>query len=280
MIVHQSVHRQQGDARYTVPIVQEIEELKDSLPLPAGPPTKYVMDSGYSGEKNLQALAEYDLYVPDHRLAHEKLGGKVKPEDRGRKQQAKRAEAASSPGKTTQAPAPDLPPGTRPSFVYDRSRDEFTCLSGRKLAAKRTRILNSVAYRTYRTGGCGSCSLRNECAGPGRKRKDLLIAERQLASLEVYVGRPPRSAKKRAPKSTASPAQSLTELMREKLLTPAGRKTYAFRLPTSEGVFGTMLAVRHGYRFLRRSLSRVAVEWAERAIAHNLARISGFRLAE
>ncbi|MCR9145300.1 MAG: transposase [bacterium] len=280
MIVHQSVHRQQGDAQYTIPVVRDVEALKDSLPLAEGPRTNYVMDSGYSGEKNLQELAEYDLYVPDHRLAHEKLGGKVKPEDRERKQLAKRAKAVMSPDKTPQAPAAVLPPGTGPSFSYDRSRDEFTCLAGRKLVAKRTRILNGLAYRTYRTGGCGSCSLRNVCVGPGRKRKDLLIAERHLASLETYVGRPPRPLRKSNPEGRTVAPKSLTELMREKLLTPEGRKIYAMRLPTSEGVFGTMLATRQGFRFLRRGLSRVAVEWAERSIAHNLARLAEFRLGE
>jgi hypothetical protein len=149
-----------------------------------------------------------------------------------------------------------------------------------KLTAKRTRILNGLAYRTSRTNGCGSYSLRNSCAGPGRKRKDLLIAERHLATLQTYTGRPPRPLSKRGPANRTVSARSLTELMREKLLTPEGRKIYALRLPTSEGVFGTMLATRHGYRFLRRGLSRVAVEWAERAIAHNLARISGFRFEE
>ena len=280
MIVHQSVHRRQGDAQFTVPVIRDLETLKDSLPLGDGPRTKYVLDSGYSGEKNLQELAECELYVPDHRLAHEKLGGKVKPEDRKRKQQADRAKIATSANKGPQSPAATLPPGTGPSFVYDRSRDEFTCLAGSKLTAKRTRILNGVSYRTYRTSGCGSCSLRNACAGPGRKRKDLLIAARHLASLEIYVGRPPRPLRKRDPESRVIAAKSLTELMREKLLTPEGRKIYALRLPTSEGVFGTMLATRHGSRFLRRGLSRVAVEWAERSIAHNLARLAELRLGE
>jgi hypothetical protein len=119
MIVHQSVHRRQGDAQFTVPVIQDLEELKDSLPLADVQRTKYVLDSGYSGEKNLQELSEYDLYVPDHRPAHEKLGGKVKPEDRQRKQ-ALRAQTAASAGKGPQAPAIVLPPGTGPSFVYDR----------------------------------------------------------------------------------------------------------------------------------------------------------------
>jgi uncharacterized protein YukJ len=70
MIVHQSVHRRQGDAQFTVPVIQDLEELKYSLPLADVQRTKYVLDSGYSGEKNLQELSEYDLYVPDHRLAH------------------------------------------------------------------------------------------------------------------------------------------------------------------------------------------------------------------
>jgi hypothetical protein len=36
--------------------------------------------------------------------------------------------------------------------------------------------------------------------------------------------------------------------------------------------------LRGGYRFLRSRLERVREEWAERCIAHNLAKMAGFTL--
>ena len=67
--------------------------------------------------------------------------------------------------------------------------------------------------------------------------------------------------------------------MREKLRNPSGRRIYGLRFPVAEGNIGVIKAVRRGSEFLRRGLDRVQVEWTERCIAHNLAKIMDFRRA-
>jgi hypothetical protein len=66
--------------------------------------------------------------------------------------------------------------------------------------------------------------------------------------------------------------------MRAKLSTPEGKATYAKRFHVSEGVFAVVKGLRGEYRFLRSRLERVREEWAERCIAHNLAKMGGFTL--
>jgi len=68
--------------------------------------------------------------------------------------------------------------------------------------------------------------------------------------------------------------------MRDKLLTPAGKKIYQMRFWVSEGVFGLITSIRNGDKLLRRRLSRVNQEWTERSIAHNMGKLLSFRLAE
>lgn len=258
MIVYQSTHRKQGDAVFTVPIVRSIERLKNELPPTEN--TSYIMDSGYAGEKQLQSLADLDLYVPDHKLAHDEagMGGKTRPEDRDSLKPK-----ALSPRYGLDV---HLNPGEKIPFRYSREEDAFQCPAGRTLTKRRDRTLQHKSYSVYRTGGCALCALRSYCAGASNKRKDLMIETVRLPHLAVYYGRP----------RLEEPGPTHTELMRRKLLTPAGRRMYAKRMPTSEGVFGTMLGPRNGGRFMRRSLERVAVEWTERAIAHNIARLVGF----
>ena len=66
--------------------------------------------------------------------------------------------------------------------------------------------------------------------------------------------------------------------MREKLSTPEGKATYGKRFTVSEGAFAVVKGLRAGHRFLRRRLDPVREEWAERCIAHNLAKMAGFTL--
>ena len=61
------------------------------------------------------------------------------------------------------------------------------------------------------------------------------------------------------------------------LSTTTGRKTYSLRFEVVEGVFGIMKEIRHGYKFLRRGLDKVQIEWSERSIAHNIGKLLEFR---
>jgi transposase len=60
--------------------------------------------------------------------------------------------------------------------------------------------------------------------------------------------------------------------MREKLRTPAGRRTYLYRKAMGEPVIGTLKHCRGLRQFLRRGLRQVQTEWRLAAISYNLTR--------
>lgn len=244
MIVHTEVTAQQNDSVQTVELVEAVQKRIEELSSESVPNPQYVLDSGYASEKNLVALEKYDLYMPDNHLARE-MGGKTKPEDR-------------------------KPPPEPLNFSYDAGDDTFRCPEGRKLRRKREKKLEKVPYVMYQTRGCNGCIHQELCAG-NRNAKEIWIQASYLPTLthkEVYP---------RGNPMVSVPQGPLTQRMRQKLKTPAGRAVYARRLPVVEGVFGVMTSARNGWQFLRRELVRVKTEWIERCIAHNLAKLIGYK---
>jgi len=163
-----------------------------------------------------------------------------------------------------------LDPHQRIRFAFDRDRDCFICPRKSVLAFKRERALEGVLYRNYHKSGCGKCELRVRCIGPGpgRTSKDLWARASWLNETKALGDPQPPEVSR----------YELIAAMRAKLLTTRGRAIYGIRFPVSEGVFATVKGLRKGNRFLRRGLDRVSEEWAERCIAHNLAKMSGFTL--
>ncbi len=262
MIVHADVVTDKADTHQAVPMVQAVEAQKGRLCPTKSDEVKYVMDCGYFSGKNLKALEERDLYVPDQESARLN-GGKTKPEDR----------------RGTIGPPPVKEHGNRYSvgtieFSYDATSDSFTCPQGLTLIFHREKPLHGVPFRCYRKSGCGSCPLRAGCVGgsAGPTRKELWVKTADLSEIKVKAIRMLDNSRK------GPSAFELALQMREKLSTPEGKATYARRFQVSEGVFAVVKGLRAGYRFLRSGRERVREEWAERCIAHNIAKMAGFTL--
>ena len=221
---------------------------------------KYILDSGYSSHKNLAALKDRDVYMPDREFAAT-MEGKRNPEDRQTKRKAEQ-EASKS----------DL------TFTYDPPSDVFTCPAGEQLTFRRERIKDGVSYRIYKKYGCASCPLRARCVGAKAKRKELSISSPRLAEIVANkeLRAPPYGSHRGGQKHIAYP---LALQMREKLKSARGKKIYAHRFPVAEGTIGVIKAARNGHRFLRRGLDRVKTEWIERCIAHNMAKLMQFARA-
>ncbi|MCR9143187.1 MAG: transposase [bacterium] len=240
MIVHQTVVTQQGDSRHAMEIVEAIEDLRAQAEIECRP--KYLLDAGYSSEDNLRALSQYDLFMPDREKVHlERLG----------------SEAATSEDMLR--------------FEYQPEEDAFICPEGERLFfQKEQTFARNVPYRLYRRTGCRGCPLNDACTSPTRNQKVIAVAADQLSKSRVKYVEPFGGGGR-----TRSTGKPLTLEMRTKLSAPEGRATYRKR-NIVEGVFAAMKHARGGDRFLRRTLERVAVEWAERCIAHNLARLLGY----
>ena len=254
MIVHQEVVRDQTDVVHTVSMIKAVEAIKAEI-LPAmDSEVQYVLDCGYASEANLRSLEGRDVYMPDREYARS-IGGKTKPEDR------KPDEIQTAAG------APDSL-----KFSYDPETDSFQCPAGETLSFKLEKPMKGTLYRQYRRSGCGRCAFQNTCAGPKKRARELWIQSNQRAGIKTKMIRPHGRQS-----GAFAPSGPLTLAMREKLGSARGRSIYAKRFSAVEPVFGIVKEVRNGWQFLRRGIDRVQVEGFERAIAHNLAKILGFR---
>jgi transposase len=262
MIVHADVVTDQADTHQAVSMVQAVEARKVEVCAAKTDEVKYVMDCGYFSGENLKALEERDLFVPDQEYVR-RAGGKTKPEDRT-------GEVGPPPVKEHERRHTE---GTL-EFVYHADSDSFECPQGGELLFQREKPFHGVSFRSYRKYGCGACPLRTGCIGASKvpTRKDLWIKASDLTGLTVKSVRVYKGGR-----GGRSPFE-LAQVMRAKLSTPEGKATYGKRFQVSEGVFAVVKGLRAGHRFLRRRLNRVREEWAERCIAHNMAKMAGFTL--
>ena len=262
MIVYENVVTDQGDTYQAIPIVEAVQAVKNEVLEAKHDEVKYVLDCGYSCAESLKALQERDVYMPDQQFVKQLGGGKVKPEDRTE-------EIGPPPVKAKESRFD----GQSLEFNYEADQDSFICPAGGTLSFCGERPLGGVLYRRYRKSGCGGCALRDRCIGSSKHptRKDLWIKASELPELKAKV-----VPTFRAPESLSGFQLALA--MRAKLSTPEGRAVYAKRFQVSEGAFGAVKGLRAGHRFLRRRLERVREEWAERCIAHNLAKLAKFTL--
>jgi transposase len=264
MIVYEEVVTDQADTYQAVPIIEAIEAEKQQLFQTNKDEVKYVLDCGYFSGENLEALEERDVYMPDQEFVRLD-GGKTKPEDRD-------GEIGPPPVKTDE-PRHD---GQTLQFLYKVEEDNFECPRGNSLSFRRERVFQGVAYRNYRRNGCGGCDLRASCIGASKNptRRELWVRASEVPDLKIKI------VSAFTVCAEGHSGYELAIVMRAKLSTPHGKSVYSKRFQVSEGVFAVVKGLREGYRFLRRRLDRVREEWAERCIAHNLAKMSGFTLCK
>lgn len=262
MIVYENVVTDQSDTYQAVPIVEAVQAVKNEVLETKQDEVKYVLDCGYSCAESLKALQEQEVYMPDQQFVKSLGGGKVKPEDRS-------GEIGPPPVKAKESRFD----GQSLGFVYRAEEDCFICPAGETLSFCGEKPLGGILYRRYFKNKCGGCARRDRCIGSSKHptRKNLWIRASDLPGLKTKVVPTFRS-----PDSLSGFELALA--MRAKLSTSEGRAVYAKRFQVSEGVFGVVKGLRAGHRFLRRRLERVREEWAERCIAHNLAKLAKFTL--
>ena len=225
------------------------------------PQSNYILDSGYSSNKNLEALKDKDIYMPDKEFAS-KTGGTTKPEDRHDKQEKEEQQEQEMSKSELE-------------FTYELETDTFTCPAGEKLSFKAERPKRDTTYRIYRKFGCGSCSMKGQCVGSRGTRKEISVASHNYETLreeKIKRVRPYGSHRVGLNKTT----NPLALKMREKLKSSEGRQVYSLCFPIAESSIGVIKAIRNGREFLRRGLDRVQIEWIERCIAHNIAKMMEF----
>ena len=93
-----------------------------------------------------------------------------------------------------------------------------------------------------------------------------------LAGIDCYVP-PDRQTRDREPTPGRSRQNAVSEAMRAKLRTPAGRAIYALRKTLPEPVFGQIKEGRGFRRFWLRGVQKVTGEWALICLTHNLLKL-------
>ena len=267
MIVHQKVVTNQADNTETLAMVEGVEQIKEAIVSEKAddsasnskepPQSNYILDSGYSSNKNLEALKDKDVYMPDQGFA-----SKTKPEDRQDKQEKeKRREEEMSKSEL--------------EFTYEPETDTFTCPANKKLNFKTERSIRGTTYRIYRKFDCDSCSMKGQCISSKATKKEITVASHNYEALkkEKIKRVRPYGSNRGGLKKITNP---LALKMREKLKSSEGRQVYSLRFPIAEGSIGVIKAIRNGREFLRRGLNRVQIEWIERCIAHNIAKMMEF----
>ncbi len=271
LIINKEIATQNADVNQTIDLLEQAEDIKEKALIQSKKnhvescvdnsvckstekkKTKYVLDSGYASEGNLEKLHDKDVYMPDRGLAS--------LAKESRKQKKKQADKQAYP---------DL------EFKYHNNLDKFSCPSGNKSYTKKHHEIKGIPYTAYTFRGCSSCSMQSICAGDKNPNKVIRVRTNSIQGVQVkYL--PDRRSKYKA--KTRLSTLPLTVKMREKLKHPEGRKIYNLRLPVVEGVIGLIKAVRQGNKFMRRGLENVQTEWTERCIAHNLGKMIGFSRA-
>jgi len=139
-------------------------------------------------------------------------------------------------------------------FVYDETRDTYSCPMGRTLDYKETKkeprggvIVNQ---RVYRCVDCAGYPLAGACLDPKAKRGRSIRRDEH---------------------------EPLREKMAAKMRTPEGKAIYNPRMHVAETPFAIIKNILGVRRFLLRGLEKVRTEWLWVCTAYNIRKLLAYR---
>ncbi len=141
---------------------------------------------------------------------------------------------------------------TKDKFDYDPERDLFICPEGRTLPYFQTKTNKGNLVRAYRCSDCSDCHAIESCLHKNNKSKKRIIHRYRT---DDYVAE-----------------------MQQKLRSDQGRQIYKKRKITVEPVFGN---IKHNLglnQFFLRGLGKVHGEFNIMCIAHNLRKITAYKM--
>ena len=126
-------------------------------------------------------------------------------------------------------------------FTYDRDLDVYVCPAGEKLTYRFTGPQDGKAIRTYWSGACADCAIKNKCTTSKERRVRRWEKEDVLERVQERLD--------------ADPAQ------------------LAVRSMTVEHPYGTIKSWMGSTHFKMRRLKNVATEMALHVLAYNMTRV-------
>lgn len=205
-------------------------------------------DTGYFTKENLEACEEagVDAYIPDRMFRKRdprfaEAGRHRRPTDKHKKQYRS----------VRTRFGPD-------DFHFDGS-GRLVCPAGHRLCGSGANFKSgeyrAVSYRALRSA-CTNCPLRQRC----------LRDPKQTTPRQVRIFRKPT-------------AEGLMGIMKRKIDTMDGRRTYSMRLGIVEPVFANIRAQKGMDRFTLRGRGKVNVQWKLYCMVHNLEKLGGYGYA-
>ena len=247
VVVHAEVFGKGEDSTNMEPMLDSAKEKLEAIGKEEPFKDKQVSaDTGYYSVTNLESCEshEVDAYVPDPQFRKRD----VRFEDAGRHRRSvdKRHERYKSKKRWF----------TVDDFHFDNQTGKLMCPAGEALYRNGKNFQTKEGYiaTSYRAPkrACTGCYLRSKClrspAGTTRQ-------------VRIFHGRLPGS---------------ITDEMRQKIDTPAGRKTYSKRLGIVEPVFGNIRACKRMDRFTLRGRVKVNIQWMLYCLVHNIEKIGNF----
>jgi len=203
-------------------------------------------DSSYHSINSLESCEEYkvDAYIPDDNFR--KRDPNFSDRDKYRR--------PTDRNKTNHKQKKGL--FTVEDFKFDNERGRLICPAGiamyiRNRNFKTAQGYKGINYQAPKTA-CRSCNLRTKC---------LRNPETESRQVNVFHEKP---------------SGSLTDMMREKIDSPKGRKIYGKRLAIVEPVFANIRARKRMDRFTLRGRAKVNIQWLLYCIVHNIEKIVNF----
>jgi transposase len=203
-------------------------------------------DTGYYSVKNLEACKkeEVDAYIPDPQFRKRDI--RFADARRHRRSVDKRHERYKSKKRWF----------TVDDFHFDNQTGKLICPAGEALYrnGKNFQTKDGTIATSYRAPkrACTGCHLRSKC---------LRSPKGTTRQVRIFHSRLPGS---------------ITDVMKQKIDTPEGRRAYSKRLGIVEPVFGNIRSCKRMDKFTLRSKIKVNIQWMLYCLVHNIEKIVNY----
>lgn len=222
-----------SEADTVIPTVERIEKNLGAVP------QQFLADAAFATGQNLADLQERGIEA-------------VMPVDKARLDEQNPAGRADPTQPVAEAGWPKLPRNPqskkldKAAFVFDAGQNCYHCPMGRRMeAAEVTRDRKQCGdsvYQIYRCPDCGGCPLAGECLGKNARSRTVARDQHE----------------------------SVREALAARMISPAGRETYARRAWMAETPNAVIKAGMGLRQFLLRGLEKVRTEWRWACTSYNL----------
>lgn len=245
VVVHAEAFGSGEDHTHMAPMLEGARENLEAIGKESPLKDKEISaDTGYFSVENLETCqdAEVDAYIPDPQFR--KRDPRFADAQRHRRSVDKHKQKYKSKKRWFSVE----------DFHFDDQTKKLICPNGKALYIRNRNFytkdgFKAVAYQAPKKA-CRDCPLRLKCLRNPDKTES-----RQV---HIFYGKRPGS---------------ITDLMKQKIDTPEGRRIYSKRIKTVEPVFGNIRGCKRMDRFTLRGKIKVNIQWMLYCLVHNIEKV-------